>query len=441
MTIPYPKRNPASPRGGGYRPAPRPMPTPGARMPLQQLPVSVPPGAGAGLRLAGRLVPWLGLALLAYELYELYHYLRQPGTNAGFNGVSCCADQSQPPGDTLAVIYPNVGGAANCGNGCATNFHNKSDLVPKGNQNSYRVAWYHDWAGNPGVTIVVSKGVAYTRQAGYGGAIAPFVYPHVREVPDPWESPAPWVAPVVDPFSLPIEAPGPDVGPLPYWALPYRAPNPYRSPYEQPQRGPAPAQRPVPVEVPANSPWVLPATVPVVAPSVPGVAGPTIVADPRTGVSVVPPPAIPLLPHPPGPGVWEEKRKQRKGGATWRLTNAVTETRDFVREVWKGLDPSWRAKQNPDLWRIKGWKPLPAGPRTSIPTVQKMLQDISEGVREGKMDWDKALTNLVENQAGDWFWGKVGKAEAQASRRGVGRSSIGMNRPIGLGHSRVGRWL
>lgn len=450
--IPYPRTNQPRTGRGGYRPAPRPMPTPAARMPVQLPPPAVPAGAMAGMRLAGRLVPWLGLALLLYELWQLMQWKRANGANSGFDENSCCGDQSpQNPADAWMAFYEQGPQPSNCGNFCFANDLPVTMLQPHPSTNGYRVAWARPRNQN---FMIVSRGKTYNRSVGAVERPNPFVWNLPLDVPLPRNDPRPWVAPLIDPFSKPIEQPEPDAGPLPYHLLPYRVANPFRSPHEQPQRGyevPTPYRVPAPVGekrvatrgeiwlepvgdpgvAPARQPLPVPAVhpaalpYPFLAPSMPGVPGIGITIEPSGRLAIVPPPALPPLPRPPGRGVVEKKVKAIGAGVTWRIANHVTESRDFVRELWKGLDPKWRNQQNPDLWRIKGWKPLPRGPRTAIPTMQDMMDQIYRGVREGKMDWNKALDNLVENHYSDKFWGRLGRELGKASKRS--------RRPVGYG--------
>lgn len=442
MPIPYPRQNPSRAPGRGYRPPARPMPTPNARTPL--LPVAVPPGAGLGLKMAGRLVPLLGLALLAYDLYQLYKWYQGRGVNIDYSKFiqSCtgggthfshgtifnCGDtfiSNGAPGHSAYLGWPN------------SYYGNKYD-----SDASWVLPGYEFWKLTDILTPIGPQATPDSVVVTYGS-------PQEYAAPTPEEIPAisPWIAPVIDPFSTPIQQPMPEMPQLPYWALPLRVPNPWRSPHEQPQRG---YIAPTPLEVPNENPWPSPAvapnparwlapvTVPPLMPSAPGVPGPTITISPKGEVKMEPPPAKPPTPKPPGKGVVETKQAVKGANTVWKLANANTEARDFIREVWKGIDPRWRAQKNPQLWRIKGWKPRGgtgskfAGPKTSLPTIQKMAKDIYDAALDGKMDWNKALDNVIKDQLQDYFYGKMGRKAAEGNRK-VQTGPYGTRRPTGWG--------
>lgn len=496
--IPYPKPN--QPRGGpsGFRygpspnvdrpvnrPVPRPIPPTGS--PWQQLP--------HWARFGGRLMPVLSLAILAYDLWRLYGWLKGRAVDI----------------DKTVFTEGCTGGGTHFTHGTITPCGGEELTNPPRTHAAYQ--------GYP----FSYYGFEYSRSP---PEIAPLEFwllksaltPSPQATPDsvrvthPQPHPAPeaepmWWLPMTTPFANPVQQPAPDMPPLPYDAIPGREPNPWLSPHEQSQRGyevpeawpttsaahplgwftptfiravPSSALRSLPAVELAN-PWVQPQRqaeleraiqrelerqarpelerVPVSdirpLPSEPGTwlipwpvpadfplqvseGGPQPgLAITSKGVTVLPPArALPARPK----GVEVKKSVKTVAGVVWKITNAQTESRDFIREIWKALDTDFRMRENPDLWRVPGWFPKKFGPRQSLPPVNKMLNDIGKGMRtigknshkenyRGVLDLDKAVNNVIENQISDYFFGRLG--------RELGKASKLSRRPIGYGAGEI----
>lgn len=127
---------------------------------------------------------------------------------------------------------------------------------------------------------------------------------------------APSVSPSIDPNStLPLVAPLFVPTPIPFWAIPYRVPNPARVPGERTEFGYAPA------------------------------LSPGLAYAPATGVKVNPDGSTGTVTNPPGhtdapPGPKTKERKTRMSGvalAIWRAANWVTEAADFIEALYEAL--------------------------------------------------------------------------------------------------------
>lgn len=217
----------------------RPKPVPPVRPPPVRLPATPPipapvanalgATAAAGLaRSAARAIPYLGAALLAWELYQWY--MARQGSNESFDygsyrvTINC--------GGSRQMIK---GGLATCGARNYPDTLTDASALPPGQP--YYTSYRYD-----GLTLQGQKtGYPVERFEKIPGALAPFKTPTITPAAPPMWTPAapefqPDPAPMYDPMSRPPGAPQP-VLPMPYPTLPGRVTNPNRSPTEQPRRG------------------------------------------------------------------------------------------------------------------------------------------------------------------------------------------------------------
>lgn len=380
------------------------------------------------MRLAGRMFPLGAIGLAAYDSWQLYQWFQNritPGNVA-----------------TPLCVTPFTHGGAAWMKGATA-------LAP---ECGLDIGVTSQWTGidpsRPGfevgeqfpadARVTVREHYAWPAGSRKLAPARPAFQPaRVPEV-DPHVDPLPWIAPAIDPFSNPVSNPAPDTPQLPYWALPYRVPNPFRSPTEQPQRGPVPESRPAPLRDPLAFPLEI---------GQPGVAGRTFVIESGKGLQVLNAPASPPNPRPPGRGEVEAKQAVKFAGLVWRVANITTETRDFIREVWRGIDRRQRLKDNPE-WAAK--VRLPKGHvrifREPVPPLQDMMRDIARhgldtnvpvvsskgkplldeyGKPRMVMDWGKAIDNVIMNEITDYIYGQFGRQLGKASRRS--------RRPVGYG--------
>lgn len=95
----------------------------------------------------------------------------------------------------------------------------------------------------------------------------------------------------------------------------------------------------------------------------------------------------------PPPYVKEQKLKVVVGGAVASLIGFVTESADFIIAIWRAL---------------------PAKYRSSNPTIQSDLRDIYNHF--DKIDWTKAISNLLINEVQDRAIGAFGRRAAKANK-------------------------
>ena len=188
----------------------------------------------AGLsRVAARAIPYVGLALLAYDLYELYRWWKgSAGTAAGWNftGFHEISDCGWPE-----EMVTGVSGYYACG-ATITGPHGFTLPLPADDVTTFST-FYRHYTSIFGDAMRKAKG--YERDTGYTGGVDT----EYHEATDP--SPQIWglvgvpvglgFLPAVDPMVLPIGQPVPTPEPIPFRVLPHRQPNPYR--VEQSERG------------------------------------------------------------------------------------------------------------------------------------------------------------------------------------------------------------
>lgn len=216
-----------------------------------------------------------------------------------------------------------------------------------------------------------------------------------------WKVPKPEFHPAIAPEALPMVQPMPMplADPLPYRLLPYRVPNPNRSPTERPQRGHARG-------LPRPRPWLEPSPFvpPPPPPRWPRIPDVTITGQ---GATVGPP-----------QHKWKDPGKKEKKANVWRLGstgvgkvfNKVTETGDAIDAIWNALPDKFKKRE---MAKRHGKPP-------------KMLDKLGQIVGNwDQIDAGEAVGNLIENEVKDRAIGAVGKqlqkpGKAMGSNRGLG---------------------
>lgn len=346
-------------------------------------------------RALGRAVPYLGLALLGYEVWQAFRDSALTGAVKLDGSWSECI-KCNPNAASIEGYTGNALGTCQTAI-CTTLEALPYDLdVPFGAKSAIDPNWgalFH-WKRNSDAPTTrwslkghwarpnANKGT--TEQPHYATpAQEPFPDPYT--VGDPAYSPAPLAPPVpllppgVDPLIRPPFSNEPLPVPLPWRAIPYRVPNPARDPREQPRRGPGPRPRPR-----------LPTERDPMAPPVAGEPGPTIVVGPGTVTEGNPAPGA--RPHPPRRG---EKEKKVRSGLPFLIrhpVNAATEAKDFIDAVWEAIP--WK-----DRIAYHEGKKVPRADQKA-----RALYDLFD-----KIDWEEAIENIVENQIEDFVFGKAGQ--------------------------------
>lgn len=337
-----------------------------------------------------------------------------------------------------------------------------------------RTYWTQWWEKHRSYGVGVYKNYARVQLASYWRYIAPAGQPDehppvpvFREatparrgayVPEPrkaWAgspNPQPGLIPAIDPLVKPGQE-NPDPLPMPYRAIPYRKPNPWRSPVEQPDRGPVPmpgiAPRPVPtpfpepykepireIEIPVTLPGAVVLTP---APTVtkPGPA-PGKDTKPETGTNKpvldrtkYPLPAPKTQPavmryaprtNPVKQGVKERKVRISVGRTILAVVGHVGEGMDLVQILWDALPdhvkPGYKLicrKQGcayEKVWNASAWQ--------RVKTVYEHWD---------KVNLEQALRGYIYNAIEDRFYGEIGQRLGQAGAQ--------MGKPVGLG---TGTW-
>lgn len=206
--------------------------------------------------------------------------------------------------------------------------------------------------------MTTDKWLRINYPGGWLPALADY-HPHAFR-PYAERGPEPGFDRTVDPLETPIQSPVVDPVPIPYPLIPGRQPNPWRSPTEQTQRGYDLAPR--------ASDYPLP--------------GPNV----RPGQAVKRP-----------PGKKEKESKLLLGphpaSVIGRAISAVSEFGDFIDSLHKALPRKYRSKRRGRYWEGQA--------------VYRHLD---------KVDWAKAIKNLIENEAEDRFFGSIGRLNAKANR-------------------------
>lgn len=210
--------------------------------------------------------------------------------------------------------------------------------------------------------------------------IGPLVITPPRYLPPEQPFPFPALVPEVVPINVPVA----DPLPIPYRAIPYRAPRPHIPPGHSPERGPIAVRSPRP--------------------------------RPDEGTQVWPPtrrrPRARHQPRRPGPNLREPKYSAAgaAGAAVVRFLDQFTEGADYIEALWEALPSHAQTK-------IKGERTLP----------QTMAQDLWNNWDQ--IDLNEALINLLKNEIEDRA---IGTANRRANDAFL-NSDLGRESPIGIG--------
>lgn len=247
-----------------------------------------------------------------------------------------------------------------------------------------------------------------------------------------------WAKPMNRPITRPYDEPAP-----PYKVVPYRKPDTEAPPRERTEFGNKIPREIPSTESPADLPWVIiggrpawqlspltpaqvrittgpvpsprpriPASTPSLAPrpATPptrGFASPDQVIFERTYPQNFPTPRAPARGHKESKKVGSIAARSLLG----KLLNAVTEGDDALTAIWKAIPAKHRTytdKQRAQFRQsVRLFRPSPQTP-------QQMLKDVYKHF--DKIDWDKAVSNLVQNHFSDKVIGRLGKGAGKFSR-------------------------
>lgn len=227
------------------------------------------------------------------------------------------------------------------------------------------------------------------------------------------------------------------------WTVPRSSTSPW------PQPEPRPWYMPDAMFDPNARPWADPEVMPEALPG----PWPDPAFDPRHQPRPDPTldprdPFTPRVDSPPGRKVGEIKLKfGRPYMAAKKLFNAASEARDAIHAVWSALPPECKKHRPPRAAHQRGKGNTSVGKLAKIGPAQGLSdimgcpvtygQDmpnrrVKPGVYKPGMTaeafWDKAIQNLIEEQAQDYAIGKFGRkgAEASAKSKPHGRMPIGL---------------
>jgi len=376
-------------------------------------------GLRTAAMVAGRLVPWVNAALLAYSLYELWQYYRQ------------ASDLPVPGGDwtvTTTCLSGSPIGYMTHRSHCAKNtimFNDASQAWMNNADIGDKMSSFRNWntSGSRQADLQL-----YEKVGDNGTASEPA--PGLLPLPNPGVLPEP----VVEPMDLPIGVPVPVPAPMPFPAIPWARPNPYRDPREQPQvgPGPTPTYRPGRIVLPrvAPAPWYIP-TVPVPATTplpagqpvpgavptpavipinVPSLGSVTTTLSPRSSFRRAPETSpIHARKRPPS-GVKERKVRINLRGALG-VVGLVTESLDWLNALYDAL---------PDEYKVKGKR------SNQIERGQAVFDHFD------KIDIAKAIQNLLINHIEDKVIGKLSQKAADAAVPHLGQRPVGFQSGPGL---------
>jgi hypothetical protein len=232
---------------------------------------------------------------------------------------------------------------------------------------------------------------------------------------------------IADPFMQPIGVPAATPVPLPFTVIPHREPNPDRVPSERSESGyKSPGYRVghgTTIDVVTGLEPGAGVSPRPGAPLAPGLSPPPTVVDSAPGVQPRPgPPPAPHQAKRPGKRKKEAKLVMGLTGKIAAAVNFVTESSDLIRALHGALPPKYRAPRTTVV------DPKTGKTFTVPPPPHKMAEAIYRNF--DKMDWPKALKRVIENEAGDRFYGNIGQAGAKANRAA---SKTGVRVQIGLG--------
>lgn len=335
-------------------------------------------------RLLPRLVPWLGLALTAYDLWQLYRDLavfpEVDMQNYGYVRTVVCATYHEFAKETQPSLCTVQGGSG-----------------PGFSPANPRPRRYGTWRRN-------LNGVGWFGHESY-----------IRPLTDPLPNgyrPA-WSTPRANPYRPPVASPG--IG------VPALAPAPSRSPamvpfvWAPPGVGPHPGDLPndFPIHIPAPR-WVLPhlarsADWPQwreegyeTSPSMRQINSGRVVVDAAVGAGAsASPQRVSPTPGrvPPKPKEREKKLRAKSDGvriALGRAIGAYTEVSDFVDALYTGLPSKLRKKLKKD-----------GKARNPYERAKAIWDNLDQ------MNWDRAVWGVIKDQLTD---AAIGRLYAGAQR-------------------------
>lgn len=373
--------------------------------------VKLPPAKRpvAGLLRLGRFVPYLGLALTLWELYELYEWLKE--REGGYDYTGWTLDCSGPGSPAVVMRFAQP---------CSTNWtyfttEFMNEALGKIYDNPYAGLDYAYFFSQPErySSIWRAQFAQKLSRPNVPGDTssdpnAPFpVTDPVPSMPIP-KSPVPEPAPLlpsIDPEALPIQKPFPTPQPIPYPMLPLVRPNPWRHPQQQRRSGyrvPRPIYDPL---FPDRDIPLPPQQVPYVAPPVAVGSSPEVAAEPL--------PVAHTLGKPKS-GDKESKVKLEWAGGVLRIANTVTEGLDVIDAIYDALPSQFKPRYNGTRFVLRN------------PTPQQKLAALYEHWEE--VDLPEAFRNLTYNEMQDRFFGALGRRARDFSRK----TRIHGDLPIGV---------
>lgn len=358
---PAPKK--PAPRVPLFEPSPKRMPKPFGIKPAHIPASPLAPFRRAPLQIARRilprLLPGLGWALLASDLYDLWQWWRDQVPGDDPLRQQTCNEVEEPHRRKVYDWrrFP----------GCFTFqpvTHPGYDVIPARTSNLNR--WLFQW--QQGGTGVPSSTRFNTLRCWDYGNIP------VGSVPNPF----------------PVDRPVPMV-PMP-------EDNPYPYPF---------APEPFPFHPPLVRPRPLPEPPPIIRP-LPGVGGPVI---PSRDLSPDGPVAAPGRHEVrPPDGTEREKKKRMSPGASFKIYKFLNkyggsymELDDAVAAVYKGLP-----------WKLRRWRGRDGVWRDRDHTSASRLKRLYSSL--GQLDVEKAMIELVKDQVSDYAFGKAGNVLKNRTR-------------------------
>lgn len=425
-----PRTRPDVPRPRPHRPfAPRPAGWPARPIPkIPPLPKGSPflLGKVIGKGLA-RLVPGLGIALTAYELYD-YFYSGGPATlnRAKWDIYKACSGEGWRWSE--GQVFNNCNGFQIPDTRTPTSYAGiYENIVPPGwtNFKTYKFG-YNTGFGND----VYIKTDEWILKAGASGlpdfAGSTFIQPGTNPFPTPNLAPKPRIEPQINPQHLPINRPIAD---------PFGAPRPVGrpAPGEQPnnmprQKGkPRQSSRPRPETYPAPT-MPFPVTAfPNPIGNLPSPVQPDISVDIRPPRRGEPSPRPQPRNRPPSgrnkpPRSKKEKEKKvhvrTVAGGFWAAINTFTEGVDFLGVLYDSLPEDSLCKKAAEKAGRKSGKNY-VNPYQQAKAVYNCYDDI---------DLANTIENYVNNQVEDMVYGAIGQQLGKAS--GKFGLTTGLNRAI-----------
>lgn len=355
-------------------------------------------------RLALRAVPWIGLALTLYDLWEWWKDQQQslqPGVGGSVN--RCPAGYPAfglpiPQHHTRSPLF------ANC---------NILQAIP--NPETYANGVFgniYTWWMNHYQTGAGAHRGDYFIRVDYSGSYNEI---NLERIQFAGTAPAPAPSPIatIDPMQLPIHGQVGVLQPVPWAIQPYLHPNPFRDPTQQPRSGntlPAPVVSPGGSEVTPIQ-WV------------PGVSNP-------------PAPRPQHTKQPPGARTKEKKfiMSMAQRSTIGMIFNAVTEFDDLLDAFYKALPKEYKLKSKFYKDPLGKW-------RRSDPTIDEKFMQVYRALlhhdAQGVPYIRQVIRNIVQNQVGDFLGGYLGKKNAQynqkTGRPGQGPGTVSRHASRGLG--------